>query len=158
MKPLLWREAIAESSLDRTAKLIAHTLSTRMNGAGDTFAGKRDVARRASLSERAVDDGVNRLEQAGYLFVERSKGRKPNHYLATVPNPVVAAPFDDSTAQLTTLTPQRTAANPVVAALEFGVKAIESVRPVETDEERRAKAAELRETLREHQLLRSIPQ
>ena len=158
MKPILWREAFAESELDSTAKLVAYALSTRMNGAGDTFAGKADIARRASLSLRAVDEGIKRLERAGYVVVGRSRGRRPNHYLAADPNPAGAAGLDNSTPHLTQPTPHLTTTNPAGAAPEVDLKSIESVRPAENEEERRARAAELRKTLREHQLLRSIPQ
>ena len=89
MKPSLWRDAIRDSGLDRTAKLVAHTLSSYMNGAGDTFVGKETVRTGASLSSvRTVDEAVNRLERAGYLNVRRSTGGRKNHYIATTPQPV----------------------------------------------------------------------
>jgi DNA-binding MarR family transcriptional regulator len=86
MKPHLWRDAIRDSELDRSARLCAFVLSSYMNGAGDTFVGKELVGKGAGLVVRAVDEAINRLEAAGYVTVIRSKGGRPNHYLAATPH------------------------------------------------------------------------
>jgi hypothetical protein len=58
-----------------------------MNGAGDTFVGKGTIAKGVSLrSVRAVDTAINRLEAAGYLGIRRSRGGRPNHYVAQTPH------------------------------------------------------------------------
>lgn len=86
MKPTVWRDAIRDGDLDRSAKLVAFVISTYMNGAGDTFVGKPLVGRGAGLVVRAVDEAINRLERAGYVTVIRSRGGRPNHYLARTPH------------------------------------------------------------------------
>jgi hypothetical protein len=145
MKPMVWRNAIRDSDLDRTAKLVAYTISTYMNGAGEAFPGKGTIAVGAGLGKgrRAVDHAIDRIEAAGFLEVERSKGRRSFHYRATRPNVAGAAPFnvaDDATlegalnvashdAQLRTderPTSQRVQPNVARAATEVEVKASES--------------------------------
>jgi hypothetical protein len=128
VKTTVWRNAICDSvELDSTAKHVAHVLSRYMNTAGFTFVGKPTVARAASLSVRAVDGGINRLEKAGYLLVDRRKGRRPNHYSAAVPNPAADAGLTPqevrgSTPHLTQPAPHLTTANPAGAAPEEGFK------------------------------------
>lgn len=72
---ILWREAIRDSELDRTAKLVAYTISTYMNASGEAFPSKPTIARGASLGQglRAVDEAVRRLTDAGFLSVRRSR-------------------------------------------------------------------------------------
>lgn len=83
--PVVWREALAESRLDRTAKLVGLVISLHMNANGSGFPGRQRIASWCSLSDRAVDGAVRRLEAAGFLWVERSKGRKSNRYHALLP-------------------------------------------------------------------------
>jgi DNA-binding transcriptional MocR family regulator len=159
MKPIVWREAIADSELDATAKLVAHTISTYMNGAGDSFPGKDAIAKRSSLGKRAVDRAIDRLEAHGYLRVERSKGRRPNHYWADVPNHVAGTGFTQSTVSLEEPTVSLETSNRVAGTPELDLKANESVKAAlhsETDEERRARASELRKGF--PHLLRSVPE
>jgi hypothetical protein len=91
VKPLplvaAWRNAIRDSDLHRTDKLIAYTISTYMNAAGVGFPSKQTIARGASLaSTRAVDQSVKRIESAGYLGVDRTLGgRSSNTYRALIP-------------------------------------------------------------------------
>ena len=98
MKPSQWRDAVRDSGLDRTCKLVAHTLSTYMNASGSAFPGKELLAKGASLnSPRTVDEAVNRLEAAGYITVLRSKGRRPNRYMAATPYAVAGStPHSDA--------------------------------------------------------------
>jgi hypothetical protein len=93
---VLWREAIRDSrELDRTAKLVAHTLSTWMNPTnGHAWPSRRSVSEGAGLgtSCHAVDTALRRLEATGFLVVERSSGgaKRVNSYLATLPPTVHA--------------------------------------------------------------------
>ena len=82
-----WRDAVRDSGLDKTAKLVAHTLSTYMNGAGTAFPSKATLARGASLkATRAVDTAIKRLEAEGFLAVDRSVGgTSSNLYRALIP-------------------------------------------------------------------------
>jgi hypothetical protein len=84
-----WRDAIRDSNLDGTAKLVGFVISTwwDRNGNG-AYPSKPTIAAAASLrSPRAVDEAVHRLEAAGFLDVSRSKGRSSNRYSATLPTP-----------------------------------------------------------------------
>jgi hypothetical protein len=118
VKPLLWRVAIRDSELDCTAKHVGHVISTYMNGAGVTFVGKETIAKGAGLkSVRAVDNAIDRLEDAGLLTIRRSRGRHPNHYLASTPHPDAGFnPASDDTQPRTAVhsTPHRGAPEVVV--------------------------------------------
>ena len=85
----VWRDAIGDSDLDSTAKLVAYALSTWMNGQGRCRPGRRAIARRTSLSVRAVDPAIRRLELSACVAVERTAGGNPettaNRYLALLP-------------------------------------------------------------------------
>jgi hypothetical protein len=57
------------------------------------YPGRHALARGCSITDRAVDRAVRRIERAGFLTVERSDGgrNRTNHYVATLPetaNPV----------------------------------------------------------------------
>lgn len=80
----LWRDAVRDSRASRTAKLVAFVLSTYMNAVGHAWPGKETLATGCSLSDRAVDRGVNELEGLGLLRVARTRGgnNRPNHYSA----------------------------------------------------------------------------
>lgn len=96
MRPIDWRNAIRDSDLDRTAKLVCFVISTYMNGKGEAYPAKETIASGAGLGKgkRSVDQAVNRIEAAGYLGVERFKGRRSFRYLATTPNVAPAATFN----------------------------------------------------------------
>jgi hypothetical protein len=81
-----WRDALRDSELDSTAKLLGFVLSTwwDRNGRG-AFPSKPTMAAASGLSKRAVDGAVNRLETAGFIDVSRSRGRTSNRYSATLP-------------------------------------------------------------------------
>jgi hypothetical protein len=92
-----WRDALRDSSLSPTAKLVGHTLSTYMNAAGETFVGKMTLARGASLSTKtkgstAVTNAIERMRSAGFLAVTppttktgRPAGRRGYQYRALIP-------------------------------------------------------------------------
>jgi hypothetical protein len=87
-----WRNAVRDSALDSTAKLTAYTLSTYMSRDGLAWPAKTTLADKASLSVRAVDGAITRLERGGFLLVERSGYRRGgNRYRATLPNQALAA-------------------------------------------------------------------
>jgi hypothetical protein len=88
VKPIVWRNAIRDSELDRTAKLVCFVISTYMNGAGEAFPAKDTIAKGAGLGSgrRSVDQAVDRIEAAGFLEVTRFRGRRSFNYRATLPN------------------------------------------------------------------------
>jgi DNA-binding MarR family transcriptional regulator len=162
VKPFLWHKAVRDSELDPTAKHVGHVLGTYMNTAGDTFVGKKTLANGASLkSVRAVDGAIARLEAAGYLEIQRSKGRRPNHYVAVTPHADAgfgeANPAsDDSQPRISRQPTPHGGAPEVDLSREEVGKALD----LGTDEERRARAAELRKNyrhlLRTPQLLKDL--
>src|SRR5436305_519399 len=91
MKPTRWRDALRDSDLDRTAKLVGFVLSTYMSGKGKAWPAKITIARGAGLGRpeqkgnTAVDNAVDRLEAAGFLDVERRRGRGGFSYQAAIP-------------------------------------------------------------------------
>ena len=150
MKPILWRDAIRDSDLDSTAKLVAHTLSTYMNGAGVCWPSKSTLAQGAGKSKRTVDGAIERLASAGFLTISQSRGRSSNGYTASNPTMHLIAGFglnraasDAQTCSDEHLTVQSTAP-------ESDLKSIEGVRPShsETDEERKTRAKDLRKNNR----------
>jgi Helix-turn-helix domain len=78
----VWCDAICDASspplrgerrpgqLGRTAKLTALVLATFMNVRGYAYPGRETLARKASLSDRAVDAAIVELEDEGFLSVE----------------------------------------------------------------------------------------
>jgi hypothetical protein len=86
-KPLVgvWRDAVRDSGLDSAAKLVAHTLSTYMNGGGRAFPAQTTIAAGCSYSDRAVQGAIYRIERAGFLSIERSRSRRGHRYTATLP-------------------------------------------------------------------------
>ena len=100
-KPLVavavWRDAIRDSGLDRTARLVAFVLSTYMTADGETghdrqhpSPSKTTLARGAGLSSAykgstAVSAAIDRLQAAGYLEVERRRGWQGYRYRASIP-------------------------------------------------------------------------
>jgi hypothetical protein len=90
--PRQWRDAIRDSDLDATAKLVAYTLSTYLNGRGEAWPSKETLAAGASKSKRAVDGAIDRIAATGFLSVSKSKGRSSNRYQATTPTVQAVAP------------------------------------------------------------------
>lgn len=94
-----WRNALRDSKLDSTSKLVGFVISTffRSDGSG-AFASKTTIAAGASLrSQRAVYTAVRRLADAGFLSVSVSKGRSSNGYAATLPTMHPGAPLEPGT-------------------------------------------------------------
>lgn len=81
-----WRNAIRDSGLDMTAKLVAHTLDTYLDGHGDGWPSRATIANGATCSVSAVKRAIHRLEAGGFLLVVRSSGRRTNRYHATLLN------------------------------------------------------------------------
>jgi hypothetical protein len=76
-RPAVWRDAVRDSELGSTTKLVGFVLSTYLNGSGlarHPGPGRQTLARGCSLTDRAVDEHLRLLEAAGYLQVEWSKG------------------------------------------------------------------------------------
>src|SRR5687767_9040866 len=82
-----WREAVRDSDLGSSAKLLALVLSTYMDTNGKCWPSKLTLSQNCSLVLRAVDGALHRLEEAGFVEIDRSKGRRPNTYQGTLPNP-----------------------------------------------------------------------
>jgi hypothetical protein len=76
----IWRDAVRDSDLDSVAKCVAHTLATWLNGYGTAYPSRETIARGASLSVRSVERALVRLEDAGFLEIERSRGRSSHRY------------------------------------------------------------------------------
>lgn len=90
-----WRNVIRDDpDLDRTASHVAHVLATYMDadGVADGVA-KTTIARGAKLGRpdqkgnTAVDRALERLEAAGLLLINRSRGRRGYLYAAVIPRP-----------------------------------------------------------------------
>ena len=52
---IVWKWALSESDLDRTAKLVGHVIAQHMDPEGRCYPGRQRLARLCSLSDRAVD-------------------------------------------------------------------------------------------------------
>ena len=91
---MVWRNALRDSEVDQTAKLLGFVLSTYLTSEG--LAGhngrpapsRETLARGVGVSIRTVDRRLDDLEAAGFLDIERAVGgqRKTNTYTATIPN------------------------------------------------------------------------
>jgi Helix-turn-helix domain len=83
----IWRDAIRDSTLDRTSKAVAWCLSTYMDRHGHARPSRATIAKGCSLTDRAVDKALASLEDAGYLAVARTKGgnSRVNAYAAIMP-------------------------------------------------------------------------
>lgn len=144
-----WRNAVRQSDLDRTAKLVAYTIGTYMDVGGFAFPAKTTIATGASLSTKikdstAVGEAVARIEAAGLLRVARNKGRRGWTYQAVIPRGDVGFVFGEI--------PRRDERNPTRRRNEIprgGVdESFESNgKPLLTQQEQTAKARELNERL-----------
>lgn len=111
---LAWRIAVRESELDRVAKLVALTLGIYMNRRGIAWPSKQSLAEGTGYSIRTVDRAIIRLEQAGFLIVTRTAGRRSNRYTSVIHNPVTGDGVKLSTTpSAATPTPSRVTFNPV---------------------------------------------
>jgi DNA-binding PadR family transcriptional regulator len=84
----VWRDAVRDSQLDRTSKAVAWCLSTYMDRHGHARPSRQTLAAGSSLSDRAVDTALQRLEAAGYLAVARTRGgnNRTNAYVSLLPS------------------------------------------------------------------------
>jgi hypothetical protein len=108
----VWRDAIRDSDLRATSKLVAYTLSTYANGRGGAYPARQTLARGSSLTVKAVDTAIRDLETGGFLEVARSRGRRTNTYCLTLPataNEVRRSEW--STANVTTANGERRSPN-----------------------------------------------
>lgn len=88
-----WRNALRDSDLDRTAKLVGFVISTYMDSTGVARPAKTTIAHGASLGREpgkrkgntAVDDAIDRLEASGLLVVDRKRGQRGFLYGASIP-------------------------------------------------------------------------
>lgn len=88
-----WRAAIVESSLPPSTRLVALVLSLHMNRAGEScFPGTPLLVQQTGLSRSGVLKHVRELERLGWVRSAPEPGRgRPNSYVATFPEAVVAA-------------------------------------------------------------------
>jgi hypothetical protein len=127
----VWRDAVRDSKeLDRTAKLVAFCLSTYMNGNGNGWPSQDTIAAGGSITDRAVFSATKRLEDAGFLVVERSRGRSSHTYVATLP--LTANAVRRSEWATATSTAKGDARNPERHALNPERRSPESVKSAES--------------------------
>jgi DNA-binding PadR family transcriptional regulator len=83
----VWRDAVRDSELDATAKHVAMTLSTWMNGHGACYPSRHSIAAGCSISLSSVDRALRRLEEASWVEIEHTVGgkRRTNSYAAFLP-------------------------------------------------------------------------
>lgn len=81
----VWRDVVRDSDLGYAAKLVGLVLSTYMDARGRAWPSRETLARGASRSLRLVHDAIGELEGAGYVEIERSRGRSSHTYRATLP-------------------------------------------------------------------------
>lgn len=68
------------------SKLVAHTLASYMNPAGACYPGLETIRRGCSAGSRStISNALRRLEDAGFLRIERSTGRTRSRYFALLP-------------------------------------------------------------------------
>lgn len=126
--PAHWRNAIRDSDLDRTTKLVAYVLSTYMSRAGEAFPSKGTLAAGAGLgNRRSVDVAVDKLEASGFVTIVRSRGRRSFRYCAAPAslNGAAAARLHDLNGA-SAGSQRRSAQHPTAQALR--PKAVESER------------------------------
>jgi DNA-binding transcriptional MocR family regulator len=83
---VVWRDAIRESDLRSSARLVALVLSTHMDrNGGSCFPSLSTIARETALGRSTVKRALDALQEAG--FIERVSGgpTTPNRYRAGRP-------------------------------------------------------------------------
>jgi hypothetical protein len=102
-------------------------------------------------SVRTVDYAIRRIEVAGYLAIQRSKGRRLNHYIATTPHRVAGFeefnPASDDNQPRISRHPTPHGDAPEVEVLEIE-REVGKPLDLGTDKERKARASELRKNNR----------
>lgn len=86
-----WRNELRDSDVPRTAKLVGHTLATYMDASGAAYPALLTLANGASLGRgcTAVKAGIEDLEDAGLLEVDRKRGRIGWTFQAVIPRAAV---------------------------------------------------------------------
>ena len=82
-----WRDALRDSALDSTAKLVGFVISTFWDAKGEgAFPSRKVIAAGASLNREAtITAAIGRLRDAGFLMISQSLGRSSNGYTAAIP-------------------------------------------------------------------------
>ncbi len=154
----VWQDTVRRDStdLDRTSKLVGYVLSTYFDGQCQTVRtppSRATLAAGASISDRAVDKALVRLEQAGFLTIdpparlrvyeangtvggERSVcvrpggNNRPNRYVGCLPasaNAVRTAEWDGASQVRTATPPSANGTPPSANAVRTkALKALES--------------------------------
>lgn len=86
-----WRQAVLDSGLNSTTKLVLMVLSTYMNEHGSScFPSQRIIAGKCSLSKRAVISNLNIAAKAGFIVKNKlgkaGKEWAHNEYTASYPS------------------------------------------------------------------------
>lgn len=93
-----WRSAVVDSALPPTCRHVLLTLSLHMNERGGScFPSYDTLAAETGLNRATVIRQLKAAEDAGWLIVERSKGRASNRYEAATPNSRTAQPSPSAT-------------------------------------------------------------
>ena len=105
-----WRNRLRDTkrpALDVSAKAVGFVLSTYANADGSCFPGLEKIGDGASLSSKSAGLAVSRLQRAGFIEVQRSKGRGSHRYKLVTPKEVPGSerPNTASTSGLTTPQP-----------------------------------------------------
>lgn len=76
----IWRKAIRDSDLSSNAKLVAFTLSTYMNTAGEAWPSLNTLVKGASIAKSTVTKALKELEAKGWIrrFRKKKPGTKWN--------------------------------------------------------------------------------
>lgn len=85
---LMWKKELVKSDLSSTARLVAHTLSIHMNGAGTScWPSMPRLANESALGLSTVRQACAELEKAGWIERRISLGGRgrTNHYEASFP-------------------------------------------------------------------------
>ena len=102
--PVIWREVIRDSDLDKMSKLVAHTHSTHLDAQGTHYTSRDTLAREASVSDRTVDAANKTLLAGGFLYFppgDRGGRSKTHTYAAQIPStasPIHAAEWETANA------------------------------------------------------------
>lgn len=80
MSVRIWSRAIQVPGLSAHKKLVLLILADFANDSGQCWPSIATIARQANLTERGVRGIIRRLEEAGHIRTEYSKGRAPNRY------------------------------------------------------------------------------
>jgi hypothetical protein len=82
-----WRDAVRDSDLSTGQKAVLWTLGTYMNSKGQAYPSRETLAAGAGVCKRTVDAAVKAAEnkKVDLLAVQRSGGRRPHRYQATLP-------------------------------------------------------------------------